>query len=410
MAIRLHVEPAGDSIRATLDIPSLLMAWEPLPAIVTGGGVEVELPFGLGPMSIDPTGDEVHARKPLADDTLTLRLDRADPPPFSREDVRFRSGGTSLAGSVLTPPGNGPHPAVVLVHGSGRQGRDTGIYRGWADFFVRRGFVVLYYDKRGVGESGGEYGAGLRLLAEDGLAAVEHLRARPGVDPARVGLKGSSQGAWISKQVASTAGDLSFLVLVSAAADTPRDQEMQQIEYGMRDDGRDEDLIQDALAYMGLYFYVARTGEGWDLLESAVERAQAEEWGQYVDQPETLEDLDWWHENHAFQPAEVVAELAVPVLLLYGGADWITPAIENAEKLRSLFPSPERVEVHTFPRADHRLEVEAWLDEGGAWNWPQIAPGAREAVTEWLRELGSVISSSESGTGEASGGGSGRDR
>lgn len=50
-----------------------------------------------------------------------------------------------------------------------------------------------------------------------------------------------------------------------------------------------------------------------------------------------------WRENHAFQPAELVKDLDLPLFLLYGDADWITPPLENAEKLKSLFPSSERV-------------------------------------------------------------------
>jgi pimeloyl-ACP methyl ester carboxylesterase len=199
---------------------------------------------------------------------------------------------------------------------------------------------------------------------------------------------GSSQGAWVAEAAAAERGNLSFLLLVSAAAGTPKDQELRKIEYGMRSDGRSEGQIEDALAYMGLYFYVTRTAKGWPLLQAAIERAQAEEWGQYVDQPRSEGDLSWWRENHAFQPSEAVKDLDLPVLLLYGGADWITPHIEHADKLRSLFPVAERVDVHVFPGADHRLEVGAGRDAAGKWHWPSIAPGMREAVSDWLQRNG----------------------
>ncbi len=306
MPIRFHVESSGDSLVATLDIPSLVMAWEPVPTTPTRYGVLVEFPFGLGALSVEPKGDRVRAEKQLDDETLALDLWRAQSPPSTREEVVFRSGEVSLVGTLVVPNGKGPHPAVVLVHGSGRQGQSNWAYRSWADLFVRQGLAVLYYDKRGIGASGGEYGAGLSRLTEDVVAAVEFLKARSEVDPSRIGLKGSSQGAWISEAAASEIGDVAFLLLVSAAASTPRDQELQKIEYGMRDDGKSEDQIENALAYAGLYFYVARTGEGWPLLQEAVERAQAEDWGQYVDQPRSEADLAWWRENHAFQPAEVV--------------------------------------------------------------------------------------------------------
>lgn len=384
MPVRVHLRSEEDSLLATLDVPSLVMAWEPVPATRTEKGVRLELPFGLGELPVEVGEELARGAKEIGEDTLVLDLRRAPPPPFIREDVRFMSGDTELAGTLVLPQGAGPHPGAVLLHRSGRQGRLSWEYRSWADLLVRRGLAVLYYDMRGVGESEGEYGASLSQLANDAAAAVQYLRSRSEVDPGRIGLKGASQGAWIAEQVAAELGDISFLLLVSAAAGTPRDQELQKVEYGMRADGRTEAEIEDALAYLGLYFYVARTGEGWALLQAAVRQAQAEEWGQYVDQPRSEADLAWWRENHAFQPGEFVTGLDLPVLLLYGGSDWITPYIENAGKLRSLFLSPERVEVHVFPGADHRLEIGPGRDAQGNWHWPRNAPDMHEVVARWL--------------------------
>ncbi len=388
LAIRLHFQRFGHTVRATLDIPSLVMAWEPVPVTLAEGGVEIELPFGLGTFPIVPDGDQVLAEKAFQDGTFVLQLERSGPPPFSPEEVGFRSGEVDLAGTLLLPPGQARHPGIVLLHGSGQVGRSDWAYRSWADVLVRKGFAVLYYDKRGVGGSGGEVGAGLRQLADDGIAAVKYLRGKPEINPRRVGLNGSSQGAWIAEQVAADLGDISFLLLISAAGSSPRAQQMQSIEYGMRSDGRSEAQIEDALTYLGLYFYVARTGQGWSELQKAVKRAQTENdtWGQYVDQPKSESDLAWWREAHGCQPAGLVKDLDVPVLLLYGGADWITPPVENAARLKSFFPAPEKVVVKIFPGADHRLELEPGPDAEGNWQWFRMAPGVLETISRWLAE------------------------
>ena len=388
MPVRIHLEYDADTLLATLDIPSLIMAWEPIPATPTNNGARLDFPFGLGELVVELKGDEAHAAKAIGEDTLALNLTRALPPPFRREDVHFTSGGTKLVGTLVAPYGDGPHPAVVLLHGSGRQGMHKWEYRSWADLLARQGLAVLYYDKRGVGSSEGEYGASLRQLADDGLAAVRYLRSQPEVDPRRIGLRGLSEGAWVAEQIAADLNDMAFLILISAAAGTPRTQEFQKIEYGMRSDGRSEAAIEDAMAYMGLYFYVARTGDGWALLEEAIRRAQSEEWGQYVDQPRSQADLAWWHENHAFQPASVVESLDLPVLMLYGGDDWITPPVENGNKLKHLFPSPERVELHVFPGADHRLEIAAGRDTKGLWQWPRNGATMQHTVAKWLAKNG----------------------
>lgn len=387
MPIRIHIQDHAGSAVAALDLPGLIMSGHPIAAIFTNTGASLVLPFGLDTIAVEFDSESAKGTREFGEHTMTMRLVRGTPPPYGEEDVSFKSDGTVLAGTLVLPAGPGPYPSVVLLHGSGRQGKESWAYRSWADLLARLGLAVLYYDKRGVGMSEGEYDAGLRQLADDGAAAVNYLRSRPEIDPDRVGLKGSSQGAWLAEQVASDLGNVAFLLLVSAAAGTPRAQEVQKIEYGMRDDGRSEAEIESAIAYLGLYFYVARTGEGWSQLAMAIRVAQSEEWGSYVDQPRSEADLSWWRDNHAFQPAALVGNLSIPALLLYGGGDWICPPVENAQKLRGLFGSPELVNVHVFPDADHRLELDLGEDSSGVWQWMRVAPEVQPVVADWINKV-----------------------
>src|SRR5262245_34417145 len=67
----------------------------------------------------------------------------------------FQNGDIRLSYQLRKPEGKGPFPAVVIGHGSGRTTKDQ---CGWlASSFLRRGYATLCYDKRGVGESTGEY-------------------------------------------------------------------------------------------------------------------------------------------------------------------------------------------------------------------------------------------------------------
>ncbi|HSI06326.1 MAG TPA: CocE/NonD family hydrolase, partial [Myxococcota bacterium] len=146
------------------------------------------------------------------------------------QHVRFSSQGAELAGTVLLAEGAASRPGVVFVHGSGRITRDDWWQQAMARVFLRDGFDVLLYDKRGVGESGGEYvGRGaknqnnvspenLELLAMDAKAAVATLAARPGVDPKRVGLFGISQAGWIIPLAASASDRVAFVAEVSGPA------------------------------------------------------------------------------------------------------------------------------------------------------------------------------------------------
>ncbi|TMA24707.1 MAG: alpha/beta hydrolase, partial [Deltaproteobacteria bacterium] len=94
------------------------------------------------------------------------------------------------------------HPGVVLLQGSSANGRNDYVFI--ADHFARAGFAALAFDKRGFGESTGNYGtATYDDLAQDAAAAVERLRREPGVDSLRVGLWGLSQGGLLAPLVAA---------------------------------------------------------------------------------------------------------------------------------------------------------------------------------------------------------------
>jgi hypothetical protein len=120
-------------------------------------------------------------------------------------DVEFAApDGVLLRGTVSFPRwARRPVPGVVLVHGSGRLGREHVV--GDVRHLVWRGLAVLSYDKRGVGASSGVYEqrggdgaeATLRRLAGDAARAFDALSATSGVDRERLGLFGASQAGWV---------------------------------------------------------------------------------------------------------------------------------------------------------------------------------------------------------------------
>jgi pimeloyl-ACP methyl ester carboxylesterase len=137
-----------------------------------------------------------------------------------------------LAGTLTLPDGDGPFPAVVIASGSGPLDRNSNHRR--ARFEVGRqlavaltdaGFATYRYDKRGVGESPGDWRTvGFTDNVDDLGRALATVRARPELDAGRVLLAGHSEGALLAAAVAARAGrDVAGVVLLSSSA-TPGEE------------------------------------------------------------------------------------------------------------------------------------------------------------------------------------------
>ena len=95
--------------------------------------------------------------------------------------ITFSSGAITMAGSLVVPEGDAPYPTSLLIAGSGPLDRDgnhkkmaLNLSRDLAQVLADAGWASLRFDKRGIGESGGDYmSAGLL----DELADVEAASA-----------------------------------------------------------------------------------------------------------------------------------------------------------------------------------------------------------------------------------------
>jgi pimeloyl-ACP methyl ester carboxylesterase len=133
----------------------------------------------------------------------------------------FTNGPVQLSYRLDVPAHSAPVGAVVFGHGSGMATKDSCRVFGLADGFLSRGFATLCFDKRGVGQSTGQYIPGgianssalFEDLASDMAAGVEFLRSRPEIDPNRIGLAGVSQAGWIVP-IAAAKTQAAFMLLI----------------------------------------------------------------------------------------------------------------------------------------------------------------------------------------------------
>ena len=113
---------------------------------------------------------------------------------YSEEAVRFVFDDEDITGIVTLPTSEGPHPAIVLLHGSDRSGVDEPYLVEHAENLVQFGYAVLRYDGPGWGgRSSKKKGfETLEYRKEEAIAAVKYLHSRPDIRPKAVGLWGFS--------------------------------------------------------------------------------------------------------------------------------------------------------------------------------------------------------------------------
>ncbi len=156
--------------------------------------------------------------------------------PIQGREVRFAGPDGVLGGSLQLPPqGVDPKAVVICLHGSGPQDRDENspgaplqIFNTFAADCAAAGLANLRYDKRGVGESGGELlTADAHDFAADGLAAVRFARRLHETAGLPVFLLGHSEGTTLAMLVAARDPHLAGLVLLAPSL-TPMEALLRQ--------------------------------------------------------------------------------------------------------------------------------------------------------------------------------------
>lgn len=146
------------------------------------------------------------------------------PKPYKSETIEFENDEDSIAlrGTLTYPDSESEsYPAVVLMHGTGKHGRDYNVYGHKpflviADYLSRNGISVLRYDKRGSGVSEGDFDqATYDDFASDGWSAVQFLKDRKDIDFNTIGIAGHSEGGSTGPMIAAE-HELDFLILLGA--------------------------------------------------------------------------------------------------------------------------------------------------------------------------------------------------
>lgn len=118
-------------------------------------------------------------------------------PPGRRAEIPF--DGSHMVGVLRLPPGEGPHPAVIMIPGLDSTKEEL---RSTEELFLERGMATFSVDGPGQGEA--EYELAIRADWEvPGAAVIDYLEREPSIDATRIGVWGVSLGGYYAPRMAS---------------------------------------------------------------------------------------------------------------------------------------------------------------------------------------------------------------
>jgi pimeloyl-ACP methyl ester carboxylesterase len=314
--------------------------------------------------------------------SVVRRPQTPKPPfPYRSEDVSYenKAAGVTLAGTLTTPEGPGPFPALILISGSGAQDRDETIFQHkpflvLADALTRRGVAVLRVDDRGVGGSTGSTAKSTSDdFAGDVLTGLEFLKGRPRIDPKAIGLIGHSEGGLIAPVVATRSADVAFIVLL-AGTGLPGDEILYlQGRLILKAMGaKDESLARQRDLQRKLFDVVKAEPDpakalvklrevakaDFDALPEA-ERKDPENAPARIDAELKAVNTPWFRHFLTFDPRPILSKVRCPVLALVGEKDLQVPPKENLSEIERVLKAAgnTRVMVKELPGLNHLFQT-----------------------------------------------------
>jgi pimeloyl-ACP methyl ester carboxylesterase len=260
-----------------------------------------------------------------------------------REKFLVQSGDLQLEAELIMPVGGREvKPAVIFVPGSG-----DSLYQNYAgglvekyvqNVFFPRDMAVLYVNKRGMGQSEGNWLYNdFQGRADDIYAAVQYLQEHPLIDRDNIGLIGHSQGGWIAGLVAAQHDDVAFFVSLAGPTTTVEEQM--------------EDMYENDFRCQGY--------EGAELERRTASRLNTTRFGASVGRIIPVGMIGFDAGIIDYDPREALQTVSSPGLLVFGENDALVPADQNLARFDEIFDRhpPEHLAAAVINDANHSFRL-----------------------------------------------------
>jgi pimeloyl-ACP methyl ester carboxylesterase len=330
------------------------------------------------------------------------------PFPYTEEEVRYPNSVSSIeiGGTLTLPAGPGPHPAVLLITGSGSQDRDETLFGHKpfaviADRLTRDGIAVLRVDDRGVGKTTGDpMISTVEDHASDVEAGLAFLAARPDIDPKRIGLIGHSEGGVIAPIVAARSDEVAFIVSLAGPGVSGAALNPMQVRALLEAGGGPKDVVEEIVAgqteLMALLVADAPEKELQDAVKKLALAAVKAQPGAKPDDldaakavaREMVPLLSPWFKSWAkTDPAVHLAKLEIPILVLIGDKDLQVPADQNLAAINAALAGKPNVRTEKLAGLNHLFQtaklgtIEEYVTLSET-----FAPAALDLLAQWVVE------------------------
>lgn len=298
-------------------------------------------------------------------------------------ELIFPSASLHLAGTLRLPDSARPCPAVLLIPGSGQVDRNENAaklpinaFHDIAEHLSEQGVAAFRYDKRGVGASEGNFWeTGFLDNLADAAAALSYLKAQREIQPVKVFLLGHSEGALIATHLAAAGAEVAGVILLAGPAQ------------------RGEEVLrwQAVQVMKGMHGF-----NKWliDLLHVDVRKAQQKQLDKikrskknwYRVQMVAKVNARWLREFMAYDPADDLPKIRVPVLAITGTKDiQVDPA--DLGRMAGLVRS--EYESHAVTNLTHLLRTEPGEPTLSTYKQQvtqPVDPQVLQIISEWLRK------------------------
>ena len=308
-------------------------------------------------------------------------LDNSNAP--KSEEVSFESNGLSLNGTIWYPDNN-EGKAVIIVTSSGNSDRSAS--RAEAILFAQMGFTTFHYDKRGTGNSEGNWNiATIEELLQDDVTAIEYFSNKTGIPFKEIGVKGSSQGATKIPYILSELENLKYGIVISCPGVTLLESDLNYWR------NRNADVIGNEIDaatkfQRKVFEFIAGKLSRTDL-EKAINNENSNSWFTNIWVP-NLDEVQT-DKKLLYSPIPYFETTKQPILILQGTKDEIIPANSYEIISDALIKSDnDNFKTILLEGASHSMY---YIGESDFSYWSKLHPDYLITIENWINTVSNNV-------------------